>query len=203
MIIQQDFYKKNTLDVAKNLLGQYLVREIDGQKIRSKIVETEAYIGSLDKACHGYNYKRTERTKPLFEDGGISYVYFIYGLYNCFNIVSSVKGEPEAVLIRAIEPIDNLDYISNRRFKKNYNELNKTQIKNLTNGPSKLCMALDITRDQNYKKLYLGEEIYLEYNTESNFEIIESKRIGIDYAEEAKDFLWRYYIKDNIFVSKK
>jgi DNA-3-methyladenine glycosylase len=203
MIIQQDFYKRNTLDVAKSLLGQYLVREMNGLKIRSKIVETEAYIGSLDKACHGYNYKRTERTKPLFEDGGISYVYFIYGLYNCFNIVSSVEGEPEAVLIRAVEPIDNLDYISNKRFKKNYNELNKTQIKNLTNGPSKLCMALDITRDQNYKKLYLEEEIYLEYNTENNFEIVESKRIGIDYAEEAKDFLWRYYIKDNIFVSKK
>ena len=104
MIIEQEFYKKNTLEVAKNLLGHYLIREINGRKIKSIIVETEAYIGSLDKACHGYNYKRTERTKPMYEEGGISYVYFIYGLYNCFNIVSSIKGEPEAVLIRAVEP---------------------------------------------------------------------------------------------------
>jgi len=203
MIIEQEFYKKNTLEVAKNLLGQYLIREINEIKIKSMIIETEAYIGSLDKACHGYNYKKTERTKPLFEEGGISYVYFIYGLYNCFNIVTSIKGEPEAVLIRAVEPIDNFDYISNLRYKKDFKELSKAQIKNLTNGPSKLCMALDITRKDNYKPLYTGKDIYLEYNLERNFEIVETKRIGIDYAEEAKDFLWRYYIKDNPFVSKK
>ncbi|NLZ33748.1 DNA-3-methyladenine glycosylase [Clostridium isatidis] len=203
MIIEQEFYRKSTLEVAKNLLGQYLIREINGIKIKSIIVETEAYIGSLDKACHGYNYKKTERTKPLFEDGGISYVYFIYGLYNCFNIVTSIKGEPEAVLIRAVEPLDNLDYISHLRYKRKYNELTKNQIKNLTNGPSKLCLALDITRKDNYKPLYIGKEIYLEYNKERNFEIVETKRVGIDYAEEAKDFLWRYYIKDNPFVSKK
>ncbi|ASW42543.1 DNA-3-methyladenine glycosylase [Clostridium isatidis] len=203
MIIEQEFYRKSTLEVARNLLGQYLIREINGIKIKSIIVETEAYIGSLDKACHGYNYKKTERTKPLFEDGGISYVYFIYGLYNCFNIVTSIKGEPEAVLIRAVEPLDNLDYISHLRYKRKYNELTKNQIKNLTNGPSKLCLALDITRKDNYKPLYIGKEIYLEYNKERNFEIVETKRVGIDYAEEAKDFLWRYYIKDNPFVSKK
>ena len=203
MIINKDFYQKGAVDIAKDILGDYLIREVDGVKIKSIIVETEAYVGAIDKACHAYNYKRTERTKPLYEEGGIAYVYFIYGLYHCFNIVTNINGEPEAVLIRAIEPLDNLDYISNIRFNKDYNKLSKLQQKNLTNGPSKLCSALKITKHDNYKKLYLEEDLYLEYNTNKNFEIIETKRIGIDYAEEAKDFLWRFYIKDNKYVSKK
>ncbi|WP_066892700.1 DNA-3-methyladenine glycosylase [Clostridium nigeriense] len=203
MIISKDFYKKGAIDVAKSILGDYIVREVNGIKIKTMIVETESYIGAIDKACHAYNYKRTERTKPLYEEGGIAYVYFIYGLYHCFNIVTNIKNEPEAVLIRAVEPLDNFDLISNIRFNKNYNELTKYQKKNLTNGPSKLCSALNITRSDNYKKLYLEEDIYLEYNPNKNFEIVETTRIGIDYAEEAKEFLWRFYIKDNPYVSKK
>lgn len=203
LIIEKDFYNESAINVAKKLLGNYLIREIDGIKIKSIIVETEAYVGSIDKACHAYNYKKTERTKPLFEEAGIAYVYFIYGLYHCLNIVTNKKDEPEAVLIRALEPIDNLDYIANKRFNKNYNELTKNQIKNLMNGPSKLCLALDIKKDFNYKKLYKNGELYLECNENKEFEIVETTRIGIDYAEEAKDFLWRYYIKDNKFISKK
>lgn len=203
MIISKEFYEKGAIDVAKDILGDYLIREIDGRKIRSIIVETESYIGSMDKACHAYNYKKTERTKPLFEEGGIAYVYFIYGLYHCFNIVTNIKDEPEAVLIRAIEPLDSFDYISNIRFNKNYDELTKAQKKNLTNGPSKLCSALNITKSDNYKKLYLEGDLYLEHNPNKNFEIVETKRVGIDYAEEAIDFLWRFYIKDNLYVSKK
>lgn len=202
-IIEKEFYNKSATEVAKSLLGNYLVREIDGIKIKSIIVETEAYIGAIDKACHAYNYKKTDRTKPLFEEPGIAYVYFIYGLYHCFNIVTNKKDEPEAVLIRALEPVDNLNYISNLRYNKDYNELTKMQIKNLMNGPSKLCLALNITKNFNYEKLYLKGDLYLEYNNDKNFEIIETTRIGIDYAEEAKDFLWRYYIKGNKFISKK
>ena len=203
MIINKDFYQKGAIEIAKSILGDYLIREIDGKKIKSMIVETESYIGSSDKACHAYNYKKTERTKPLFEEGGISYVYFIYGLYHCLNIVTNVKDEPEAVLIRAVEPLDNFNYIANVRFNKDYEELSKAQKKNLTNGPSKLCSALSITKKDNYKKLYLKGDLYLEHNTNKKFEIVETTRIGIDYAEEAKDFLWRFYIKDNIYVSKK
>lgn len=203
MIIDKEFYNKGAIEVAKNLLGQYLIRELNGVKIKSKIVETEAYIGAIDKACHAYNYKRTERTKPLYEEGGTSYVYFIYGLYHCFNIVTNIEEEPEAVLIRAIEPVDNLDYISRVRFNKNYEDLTRVQKRNLTNGPSKLCMALNITKDDNYKKLYLKKDLYLEYNNEKSFEIIETKRVGIDYSEEARDFPWRFYIKDNPYVSIK
>ena len=203
MIINKDFYQTDAIEIAKSILGDYLIREIDGKKIKSMIVETESYIGSSDKACHAYNYKKTERTKPLFEEGGISYVYFIYGLYHCLNIVTNVKDEPEAVLIRAVEPLDNFNYIANVRFNKDYEELSKAQKKNLTNGPSKLCSALSITKKDNYKKLYLEGDLYLEHNPNKNFEIVETTRIGIDYAEEAKDFLWRFYIKDNIYVSKK
>ena len=201
-IIKRDFYKGNTIEVAKKLLGNFLIREIDNRKIISKIVEVEAYIGSIDKACHGYNYKRTERTKPLYEEGGVSYVYLIYGMYNCFNIVSGKEGEPEAILLRAVEPINELDYISKNRFKKNFEELNKREKINLTNGPGKLCKALSIDRKDNLKNLDKTNSIYLEFNLENNIEIVESKRIGIDYAEEAKDFLWRFYIKDNSYVSK-
>lgn len=203
LIIEKEFYNDSAVKVSKKLLGHYLIREIDGIKIKSKIVETEAYVGSMDKACHAYNYKKTERTKPLFEEAGIVYVYFIYGLYHCLNIVTNKKDEPEAVLIRALEPIDNLDYISKKRYNLNYSDLNKTQVKNLMNGPSKLCLALDIKKDFNYKKLYEKGSLYLEYNEHKNFQVVETTRIGIDYAEEAKDFLWRYYIKDNKFVSKK
>jgi DNA-3-methyladenine glycosylase len=203
MIIEKEFYNKGAIEVAKNLLGEYLIREVNGIKIKSKIVETEAYIGAIDKACHAYNYKRTERTKPLYEEGGTSYVYFIYGLYHCFNIVTNIQEEPEAVLIRAVEPIDNLDYISKIRFNKNYEELTRAQKRNLTNGPSKLCIALNINKDDNCKKLYLKKDLYLEYNNYKNFDIVETKRIGIDYSEEARDFLWRFYIKDNPYVSIK
>lgn len=203
MIIEKEFYNQGAIEVAKGILGHYLVREVNGLKIRTKIVETESYIGSTDKACHAYNYKRTDRTKPLFEEGGIAYVYFIYGLYHCFNIVTNIKEEPEAVLIRAVEPLDNFEYLSNIRFNKNYNELTNAQKRNLTNGLSKLCSALSITREDNYKKLYIDSRLYLEYNYEKNIEIVETTRIGIDYAEEAKDFKWRFYIKNNPYVSKK
>lgn len=203
MIIKQEFYNRNALDVAKDLLGKVLVREVDGKVLKGRIVETEAYIGATDKACHAYNGRRTKRTEPLYEEGGVSYVYFIYGLYHCFNVVTNKKDVAEAVLVRAIEPLNEFDYISKIRYNKEYNELIKTQIKNLTNGPSKLCLAYLIDRNINVLKLYEKGPIYIEDDNYGDFEIVDTKRIGIDYAEEARDFLWRFYIKDNPFVSKK
>ena len=204
MIIIKDFYNRSALDVAQDLLGKILVREVDGKILKGKIVETEAYIGSIDKACHAYNGRRTKRTEILYEDPGVSYIYFIYGLYHCFNVVTNEKDVAEAVLIRAIEPLNELDYISNIRYNKTYIELTKAQIKNLTNGPSKLCLAYLINKDLNIEPLYKKGPIYIaDGDNDEKFEIVETKRIGIDYAEEAKDFMWRFYIKDNIFVSKK
>ena len=203
MIISKEFYNRSALDVAQDLLGKVLVREVDGKILKGKIVETEAYIGATDKACHAYNGRRTKRTEILYEDAGVSYIYFIYGLYHCFNVVTNKKDVAEAVLIRAIEPINELDYISNIRYNKKYDELTKVQLKNLTNGPSKLCLAYLLNKDLNAVKLYEKGNVYITDENNETFEIVESKRIGIDYAEEAKDFLWRFYIKDNIYVSKK
>lgn len=203
MIIDKEFYNRSAIDVANDLLGRVLVREVDGRILKGKIVETESYIGAIDKACHAYNGRRTKRTEILYSDCGVAYVYFIYGLYHCFNVVTNEKDVAEAVLIRAIEPLNEFDYISQVRYKKQFKELSKTQIKNLTNGPSKLCLAYLIDKDLNGDKLYEQGKIYLEESEENDFEIVKTKRIGIDYAEEAKDFLWRFYIKDNDFVSKK
>ena len=203
MIIDKEFYNRSAIDVANDLLGKVLVREVDGRILKGKIVETESYIGAIDKACHAYNGRRTKRTEILYSDCGVAYVYFIYGLYHCFNVVTNEKDVAEAVLIRAIEPLNEFDYISQVRYKKQFRELSKTQIKNLTNGPSKLCLAYLIDKDLNGDKLYEQGKIYLEESEENDFEIVKTKRIGIDYAEEAKDFLWRFYIKDNDFVSKK
>lgn len=203
MKLTREFYARETLKVARELLGKVLVHEVNGVKLKGKIVETEAYIGSIDKACHAYGGKKTPRLMTLYGRPGIAYVYFIYGMYHCFNVITKEEGFPEGVLIRAIQPIEGLDEMSILRFKKTYNELTKAQIKNLTTGPSKLCIAMNINKENNKQDL-CASKLYIENSVgKEKIEIIEAKRIGIDYAEEAKDFLWRFYIKNNIWVSVK
>lgn len=212
-ILREDFYGRNTLKVAKELLGKYLIHEVNGEIIGGKIVETEAYCGITDKGAHVYGGKKTIRTMPLYGQEGTVYIYTIYGMYVCLNAITQREGEPQGVLIRGLEPLIGLDFIANKRSKKNYNELLKKEILNLTSGPSKLCMALDITKDLN-NTLFWDGEMYIAKKDEhlkSLFEIkqspcgkiIKSKRIGIDYAQEAKDYLYRFYYEDNPYVSKK
>jgi DNA-3-methyladenine glycosylase len=200
--LSREFYNRDSLIVAKELLGKVLVHEIEGQKISAKIVETEAYMGITDKAAHSYGGRRTQRVEVMYGGPGFSYVFFIYGIHYCFNIVTREEGNPQAVLIRAVEPIEGLDIITQNRFGKTYSHLNKTQIKNLTNGPGKLCRALSIDRNSNGEDL-CGNKLYVEEGENENNSIVASKRVGIDYAEEAKDYLWRFYIEDNIYVSVK
>lgn len=189
--LSKNFYKRDALVVAKELLGKYLVREINGHTLISMITETEAY-KSNDKACHAYNYNLTPRTSTMFKEGGIAYVYFTYGMYHCFNVVTDKEGEPSAVLIRGIEPVSDIEYMSVLRYKKPYSELTKYQTKNFSNGPGKLCMAYSIDRTLNGENL-MGDTLYItEGQKIQNFKT--SKRIGIDYAEEAKDYLWRFYL---------
>ncbi|XTR38231.1 DNA-3-methyladenine glycosylase [Paraclostridium tenue] len=202
-----EFFRQDAITVARNLLGKYLVREYDDKKIITKIVETEAYMGIEDKAAHVFGDRRTERTEPLYQDGGHIYVYLIYGMYHCLNISANIEGIPECVLIRAVEPISEIDEISQNRYSKDYKNLSSCQRKNICNGPGKLCKALKIDKNLNFEsilgnKLYIIDNVNLD-NENDQFEIIESKRVNIDYAEEAKDYLWRYYIKDNKHVSKK
>ncbi|MCE5222397.1 MAG: DNA-3-methyladenine glycosylase [Clostridium sp.] len=203
MILGKEFYKQGALILAKELLGKILVRKINNVTLRGKIVETEAYIGEIDKASHAYNSRRTERTEPLFREGGISYVYFIYGKYHCFNVISGLEDKGEGVLIRALEPLNEFDYLSQKRFNQNYEELSEAKKRAITNGPSKLCMAFSIDKSENYIELYEKGDLYIEDSKGEKFDIVETTRIGIDYAEEAIDFPWRFYIKGNKYISKK
>lgn len=212
-ILKENFYGRATLDVAKDLLGKYLIREIDGKIVGGKIVETEGYLGVTDKGAHVYGGKKTERVKPLYGQAGTVYIYQIYGMYYCLNAITEREGEPQGVLIRAIEPLFGLDIISENRYKKQYKELTKKERLNLTSGPSKLCLALKLDKKLNNtllwdNELYIvekGDDLlkYIEVDEEKTGDIVPSKRIGIDYAEEAKDFLYRFYYKDNPYVSKK
>lgn len=203
MRLTRDFFARDARIVAQELLGKIFVRLVDGKELRCMITETEAYIGEIDKACHAYGMKRTAKVEPLYGPPGITYIYFIYGLYHCFNLITKEVNVPEGVLIRAVEPLNYFDYLSEIRFKKTFSELTNSQIKTLTNGPSKFAMAYSLTRKENLIDTISSDEIYLEDLNINDFEIVESKRIGIDYAEEAKDFPWRYYIKGNRFISKK
>lgn len=201
-ILKQDFFKTDALTLSKLLLGKLLIRKINNKFILTRIVETEAYIGKIDKACHAYNNKRTPRTETLYKDAGISYIYLIYGMYHCFNVISGKENEAEGVLIRALEPLNEFDYLSEKRFDKTYSNLNKSQKLGLTNGPGKLCKALSIEKSLNEHILYFDSELFIADDGFSNFNIIQTTRIGIDYAKEARDFPWRFYIKDNPYISK-
>lgn len=203
MKLNREFYNRPTLNVAKELLGKNLVHYINGNRLVGKIVEVEAYIGAIDKAAHSYNNKITDRTKVMFGPAGYAYVYLIYGMYNCMNVVTQEEGEAAAVLIRAIEPIEGTDIMANNRYKMSIAELTKKQLINLTNGPGKLCMAMGISRDNNNMDLCSNILWVEEPDVSERFEITTTTRVNIDYAEEAIDFPWRFYIKDNIFVSKK
>lgn len=192
--LERAFYERETLNVARDLLGKYLVHHTTDGKTVGKIVEVEAYVGVNDAACHAYNGKNTKRTKIMFGRGGHAYVYLIYGVYYCMNIVTNQERYPEAVLIRALEPISGLDIMQKRR--------NTEKNLNLCSGPGKLCVAMGISKEQNEMDL-CGETMYLlsgEVIPSEN--IVTTPRINIDYAKEAREYLWRFIIKDNPFVSK-
>lgn len=188
MKLTKDFYTRDTLIVAKELLGKVLV--FGDYKVRIK--ETEAYIGSIDKAAHCYNNKVTNRTQVMFLEGGHAYVYLIYGMYYCFNIVTEKSGIGSAVLLRNVDPIGNIAKMFVNRYGIPREIANKYQIKNLTNGPGKLCQAIGINKEVNGLSL-LNDRIWIEDDNYTPASTSTGKRINIDYAEEAKDFPWRFY----------
>lgn len=201
MKLSREFYNRDTLEVARDLLGKNLVTVENNIITSGKIVEVEAYMGLEDKAAHSYGGRRTKRVEVMYGKPGVAYVYFIYGLYYCMNVVAREEGIAQAVLIRAVEPLQGKEIMSKRRFNKNYDELKKRDIINLTSGPSKLCMAFNIDRSMNGEDL-LGDRIYIEEGNKEEFQIGESSRIGIDYAEEAKHYPWRFFVSGNPYVSK-
>jgi len=200
--LSRSFYKRDAIQVAKDLLGKLLVHKVGNMELAGRIVEVEAYMGAHDKAAHSYNNRRTSRTEVMFGPGGYAYVYFIYGMYYCMNVVTGPEGEGQAVLIRALEPVKGLDQMADNRIGKLWDILTKKQRIQLTDGPGKLCNALGITKE-NYGDDLTGDRLFICEDTEiRQFDMGSSKRINIDYAEEARDFEWRFYIKGNPYVSK-
>ncbi len=196
-ILTKDFYNRDTLGVARDLLGCEIVRALeDGTQLRCRITETEAYIGRIDKACHAYQYRRTARTETLFAPPGTAYIYLIYGMYHCLNFVTEEEGEPAAVLIRGAVPVANGDIIAKNRFGCKEKNMTSYQRKNFLNGPGKLCRGLDLTRAQNGLDLTgpAGGLWVCRGTPPSPSQIQTGKRIGIDYAQEAVHFPWRFYL---------
>ena len=195
--ISFSYYQNNdVVFLAKDLLGKLLFSNIDGMISAGMITETEAYNGRTDKACHAYPNKRTKRTSIMYQHGGMAYVYLCYGIHNLFNIVTNKKGVADAVLIRSLEPVNGIDEMLKRR------KLDKL-LPRLSSGPGSMSKALGINRNHNGISL-LEDTIWLEgYRQFKEKDIVSTTRIGIDYAEEDALLPWRFYVKDNPFISKK
>lgn len=186
------FYEQKTIDVAKQLLGKYLVRKHPEGDAVGRIVETEAYVGPQDLACHA-SKGRTARTEVMFGPPGHAYVYFIYGFYNMLNLVTEKKNHPAAVLIRAVEPVAGIDLMKRRR------QMDK--VRDLASGPGKLCQAFGIDRSLNGADLCNGV-LYVEDHGEPVPKFSATPRIGVDYAGKWKDKLYRFLIRGSEYVSK-
>lgn len=196
--LPQSFYlNPDVVSLSKALLGKVLCTNIGSDGLTSGIiVETEAYAGATDKASHAYNNRRTNRTETMYAQGGICYVYLCYGIHHLFNIVVNSENIPHAVLIRAVEPLDGLDIMSQRRNKK------PTDI-TISAGPGSLSAALGITTAHNSTDL-LSDEIWIEDRgiIVKSYQITASPRVGVGYAKEDALLPWRFRIKDNPWTSK-
>ena len=190
--LTRSFYERSTVEVAKQLLGKYLVREHREGTTVGRIVETEAYVGPQDLACHAAK-GRTARTEVMFGPAGHAYVYFIYGFYNMLNLVTEAKDYPAAVLIRAVEPVEGIDLMRSRR--------KNGLLRNLANGPGKLCQAFGIDRSLNGADL-CASELFVEDRDEPTLKFIATPRIGVDYAGKWKTKPLRFLIRGSEFVSK-
>lgn len=201
--LNREFFDKPPETLAVALLGKLLCRVTQsGEKICGKIVETEAYLGEIDPACHSYEGRRTARNEAMYAASGTSYVYFIYGMYYCFNISSKESGA--CVLIRALEPIQGLD--SMRKFRSEKRKQTSKILKDheLSNGPSKLCTAMDINKDNcNNIDLVTSVEFWVEDTLAlETFTVVHTTRIGIQsYGEESALKPYRYYVLGNKNVS--
>ena len=145
--LSREFYAQDTLEAARALLGKVLVRRLDGEILAGRVVETEAYVGRCDKACHAYHYRRTARTETLFAQPGTAYIYLIYGMYHCLNFVTEPEGEPAAVLLRALQPVAGMETMARLRY--GDKPMTDYRRKNFLNGPGKVCRALALTRAEN------------------------------------------------------
>lgn len=203
MRLSREFYTRDTVTVAKELLGKVIVYQSNNQLYKGMIVEVEAYINDNDDAAH-FSKGITDRTRIVAEEGGHIYMYTIYGIYECFNVIAEQKGVHGGVLIRAIEPLEGIDQMYYNRFKKNFDNPPKRELLNISNGPAKFIMSYGIKKSEFYgRDLVTDSSIWIEDRPNLiSEEIILSERINIDYAK-SKDLLLRFNIKDNPYVSKR
>lgn len=195
--LSKDFYNRKVNSVAKALLGKIFVRKDHSLLLSGKIVEVEAYDWQHDEASHSFNGK-TKRNEIMFGEAGHLYVYFTYGMHFCANVVTGKVCFGSAVLLRALEPIDGINSMALNRFGKE--SIDKKELINLCNGPAKICQAFGINRSCNGINLQTDEIFIVDSPEIEHSEIISATRIGI---KKSIDLPWRYYIKDNPFVSKK
>jgi len=191
--LDRSFYERPTLQVASDLIGKVLVRRLNGRNLAGKIIETEAYVGPHDLACHASKGK-TPRTSVMFGPPGVSYVYMIYGFYFCLNAVTEAEGFPAAVLIRAVEPLENIRVMRKLRH-------NPRREIDIASGPGKLCMAMAIDKGLNEANLS-GRTLWVEDRNIEIEKIDTGPRIGVDYAGEYKDKPWRFHESGNPHVSR-
>jgi DNA-3-methyladenine glycosylase len=189
--LPRSFYARPVLDVARSAIGQILVYESPEGRVSGRIVEAEAYRGTRDRAAHSFGGRRTARTEVMFGPPGHAYVFFVYGMHWHFNLVTTAVGAPEAVLIRAVEPLEGIELMARRRGV-------PPERRELTNGPGKLCQAFGIDgrlygEDLTHRILYLAQG--------EPPKVARSKRIGVDYAGIWADKPWRFYDRDSRFVS--
>ncbi len=195
--LSREFYlSPSAITVARELLGKLLVVPVaDGRRVSGMIVETEAYLGITDRAAHSYGGRRTARNEAAYLEGGHVYVFFVYGMYYQLNVVTGPADHPHVVLIRGIEPVEGIEIMRDRR--------GPMKDKNLTSGPGKLCIAMNITRDLNTADL-LDNRIWIEeYRNVGPDAIALGPRVGIDYGGEDAQNPWRFCISSNPYVSRK
>jgi DNA-3-methyladenine glycosylase len=194
--LPREFYQRCTIDVARDLVGRILVHVLpDGRRLSGRIVETEAYLGPEDPAAHSYGGKVTPRTQVMYGEAGRSYIYFIYGMYFCFNVITREVGVPEAVLIRALEPLEGLESMRARR----------PHLKDfeLANGPGKLCLALELERAQNDIDIVKSDKLYItEPKSPLNVAICDGPRVGIGNEHDAVHWPLRFGLAGHPSLSK-
>ena len=195
--LPREFYLRDAIQVARELIGKELVHRSSAGITSGVIVETEAYMGVTDPASHAFGGLRSKRTEIMYLPGGRAYIYLIYGMYNCMNVTVQKEGVPEAVLIRALQPVRGMGIMQGRRGLKNPENLI-----NLTNGPGKLCQAMGIGADLYGADLCEKRLFVQEAEIPAAVEVGTSRRLNIGNAGSARDFEWRFYLKGNPFVTK-
>lgn len=193
--LEKSFHLRDTLAVARDLIGCFLVRYTQQGVIVGRINEAEAYLGVDDKASHSYGGRRTPRTRPLYAEGGIAYVHMLYGIHYNINVVTREEDVPCGVLLRGADILEGIGLAANNRYGLPFDALDKARKKNLCNGPGKLCKAFAIGKELNWEDLS-GERLFLcdaiGHHHKQVGAVATGPRIGIGYAEEAKDFPWRF-----------